>query len=193
MIDVTLRLEGRSLHLVRRAGDGDFCQNHAAHRPIVPEPFVRAEIAHAARGSASALAELRALVQAEGLLSGSGRLTDSDVLQQVAWLLETGRLLLLECVHVWRELPDAPRAPLPRGASRPRPVDTETEKTWIAIEVLDDRGKPVAGERYRVKVPGGTYEEGNLDEKGRAKITNIDSGMCDVSFLDVDGREWKPA
>ena len=83
------------------------------------------------------------------------------------------------------EKPAPPPAPPP-----PRPTKT---KTWIEIELVDDKGKPVVGERYRIVLPDGSQEEDRLDGNGRARLNNLDPGECQISFPDIDGREWEPA
>jgi hypothetical protein len=191
MFDVTLRLPGRNLHIVRRPSDCDFCHNHAAHTAVDPRPSVQPEIERAVRGDPSVFARLRDLVAMHIPLPSAHRVIDAETLKYIGWLLQTERLLVVECIEVRRELPDLPRATLkalPRGV----PVPLEDEKTWVEIELLC-AGKPVPHERYRVKVPGGKIEEGALDAKGRARIVNLDDGMCDISFPDIDGREWAKA
>jgi hypothetical protein len=63
----------------------------------------------------------------------------------------------------------------------------------LAIELIDDAGNPVPNENYIVVVPEGVKKTGRLDAKGRAYIGDIDPGSCDISFPDIDGREWHPA
>ncbi len=51
------------------------------------------------------------------------------------------------------------------------PVDEEEKekKSWIEIELVDEEGNPVPGEKYKVILPDGqTVAEGTLDEKGFA-------------------------
>ena len=189
MLDVTLRLSGRTLHIVRQLADCEFCENHAAHTSVAMRPFVQAEIERAFQDPAMR-PRLRDLVSADMPPPSAHRSLEAEMLNHVRWLLRTQRLLVVECIEVRRELPDLPRATLkalPRGV----PVPLEDIKTWVEIELLDDAGKPVANERYTVKIPEGVIMSGTLDAKGRAKITNIDSGMCDISFPEIDGREWK--
>lgn len=62
--------------------------------------------------------------------------------------------------------------------------------SWIEIELLDALGNPVAGETYRVKLSNGTVAEGTLDEKGFARLDPIESGNCEVTFPNMDGRSW---
>jgi type VI secretion system secreted protein VgrG len=71
--------------------------------------------------------------------------------------------------------------------------EDEKKKSWIEIELVDDKGKPVPGEKYRVTLPdGSTLAEGTLDEKGLARVDGIDPGNCQVTFPNLDKNTWKP-
>lgn len=70
------------------------------------------------------------------------------------------------------------------------PKESDSEKTWIEIKLVDEQGDPVPGERYEVKVPDGSVATGTLDEKGYAKINGIDPGSCDISFPNLDKSAW---
>ena len=75
----------------------------------------------------------------------------------------------------------------------PNSEENKEKKNWIEIELVDDNGKPVPGEKYRVTLPDGTtMDEGALDEKGRARIDGIDPGNCKVTFPNLDKDAWKP-
>jgi type VI secretion system secreted protein VgrG len=63
---------------------------------------------------------------------------------------------------------------------------------WIAIELVDELGKHVPYEDFRITLPDGTVLEDSLDKHGRAKITGIDVGTCKVSFPNRDREYWKP-
>jgi type VI secretion system secreted protein VgrG len=66
--------------------------------------------------------------------------------------------------------------------------------TWIEIELLDDKGKPVPGEAYQVTLPDGeTVAGGTLNDKGFARVEGIDPGTCSVTFPDLDKDAWKRA
>lgn len=75
----------------------------------------------------------------------------------------------------------------------PRPNTPAKRTTWIEIELVNPQGKPVAGERFRIEVPDGTFQEGKLDTQGRARIDGIDPGECQVTFPDIDAKEWTAA
>jgi hypothetical protein len=52
----------------------------------------------------------------------------------------------------------------------------------------------VPGEPYRVTLPDGTtVADGTLDEKGYARVENIDPGTCKVTFPNRDKSAWKHA
>lgn len=68
------------------------------------------------------------------------------------------------------------------------------KKSWIEIELLDKKGKPVPGEPYRVVLPDGeTAAEGTLNEKGFARVDGIEPGTCKVIFPERDKNDWKKA
>jgi hypothetical protein len=83
----------------------------------------------------------------------------------------------------------APTAPVTRTARKPA---REPEKTWIAIELLDHKGQPVANEPYEIRLPDGTFRRGTLDARGSARIDGIDPGTCEVSFTRFDRADWGP-
>lgn len=73
-------------------------------------------------------------------------------------------------------------------------IPVSPEKThWIAIELVDELGKHVPYEDYRITLPDGTPIEDCLDKHGRAKITGIDAGTCKISFPRLDKEIWGPA
>jgi hypothetical protein len=67
---------------------------------------------------------------------------------------------------------------------------TPEKKHWIQIELVDEHGKPLPGEDYRITLPDGSIVEGTLDSRGRERINGIDSGNCKVSFPDLDEDVW---
>ncbi len=91
--------------------------------------------------------------------------------------------------------PSPAGSPVQSCGSAPNPAsDTSVspdKKHWIAIELVDENGKRVPYEDYRITLPDGTPFEGSLDDKGRARITGIDSGNCKVSFPKRDAKDWK--
>ncbi len=195
MLSTTIHVAGRRIHIVRQMSDCDDCDNHGAHARLELRSFLQDEINGGVHGNASALADFRDLASTFGLLRDVYRVIDSEVLEHVGWLLNTGRLMAVECRVPVQARPmvsqDAPpKPPGSRPRLRPTVVDPPV-KTWVAIELLDDAGQPVANEKYVVTVPEGVVKSGTLDATGRARITDIDPGMCKISFPELDRREWK--
>jgi hypothetical protein len=103
----------------------------------------------------------------------------------------------------WRH-PFAERSRLRRGlalpAAKPGPEQAAADEAapatavdWIEIALVDRRGEPVAGEAYRVLLPDGAVREGRLDADGRARLTDIEPGACEVTFPNLDAAEWRRA
>jgi type VI secretion system secreted protein VgrG len=75
----------------------------------------------------------------------------------------------------------------------PNSPDNQDKKHWIEIKLVDEDGKPVPGEPYQITLPdGSTIADGTLDEKGFARVDNIDPGTCKVTFPNLDEDAWKP-
>jgi type VI secretion system secreted protein VgrG len=70
--------------------------------------------------------------------------------------------------------------------------EKEKKKSWIAIKMLDEEGKPVPGEKYRVKLPDGSVQEGTLGADGTARVEGFEPGSCEVTFSELDEGSWKP-
>ena len=89
---------------------------------------------------------------------------------------------------------DAPPVtpPIQPRVARSTPAQVRT-KTWIEIELVDEDGVPVAREPYTLNLPDGDIRSGTLDSRGRARVEDIDPGTCEVSFPEIDRREWRAA
>jgi type VI secretion system secreted protein VgrG len=83
--------------------------------------------------------------------------------------------------------------PQPEAVPAPAGPSTQEQKTFVGIQLVDKQGNPVPGARYRIVLPDGKRVEGVLDSEGKARVDGIDPGTCQVSFPDIDGREWGPA
>jgi type VI secretion system secreted protein VgrG len=74
----------------------------------------------------------------------------------------------------------------------PKAPENKNKKSWIEIELKDEDGNPVPGERYRITLPDGSVYEGTLDEKGLARVDHIDPGTCQITFPELDEDVWEP-
>lgn len=73
----------------------------------------------------------------------------------------------------------------------PAAQENKDKTHWIEVELKDEDGKPVPGERFRVTLPDGSEYEGTLDEKGVGRLDHIDPGSCKVTFPNLDQDAWK--
>jgi len=98
-----------------------------------------------------------------------------------------------------RQRHEAPGAPpsKPPPSKRPKSVPPPPKRkslpktdTFIALRIVDQEGNPMAGEFYRVTVPGGAMRTGHVDKDGFVLIDDIEAGTCEVELPQVDGREW---
>jgi len=70
------------------------------------------------------------------------------------------------------------------------PIDPPEETTWIDIQLNDEEGNPVPGEKYRVTDSTGEVHEGSLDAKGYARVI-VPPGDNEVTFPDLDESAWE--
>jgi type VI secretion system secreted protein VgrG len=78
-------------------------------------------------------------------------------------------------------------------AFTPAAADAEKKPSFIEIELVDEKGKPVPGEPYKLTLPDGSTTEGTLDEKGFVRIDGMEPGDCKVTFPRLDREAWKKA
>jgi hypothetical protein len=65
------------------------------------------------------------------------------------------------------------------------------QATWIEVRLVDDDNQPVPHERYRIRLPDSSVMEGTLDGEGKMRVEGILAGQCQVSFPDIDGKDWR--
>jgi type VI secretion system secreted protein VgrG len=75
----------------------------------------------------------------------------------------------------------------------PNSPENQDKKHWIEIQLFDEDNNPVPGEAYKITLPDGTtIADGTLDDKGFARVDNIDPGTCQVTFPNLDKDSWEP-
>lgn len=65
-------------------------------------------------------------------------------------------------------------------------------KTWIEFRLVDSDNQPVAGEKYKVRLPDSSLREGTLDSEGKVRFDNIIPGQASICFPDQDEKSWNP-
>jgi hypothetical protein len=66
-------------------------------------------------------------------------------------------------------------------------------KTWIEIVLVDESGRPMPGEEYKLQLTDGSVRGGKLGQGGSVRVQGIDPGTCRVSFPELDAKVWWPA
>ena len=110
-----------------------------------------------------------------------------DKIEVLAARLLRGDVLIVRMRQPARLLDGAPEitnlSDLVGDTEDTRPRDTES---WIAIHVVDQRGRPLPFFRARVQDPSGTMHSTPLDPGARGRVSKIPSdGSCSV-VLEVD-------
>jgi len=125
------------------------------------------------------------------------RLNDQMVLEQVAWLLVSGRIKIAAA-------PLPPEIPSTGGTAPPAEEEEEEEEEevasiaevapepdWITFRVVEDgSGKPVSGVTLKVKLPSGEVWDFTTDGDGKIEIKDVPSGTCTIlKMSDADALE----
>jgi hypothetical protein len=110
--------------------------------------------------------------------------------------------------QVWTEVEEAFQTERLALVQLPRPVFIPSEKeeiedsdwedkseptSWVGIQLEDEDGEPVSGQRVRIKMADGTFREAVSDDKGRIRLDGIPEGNCQVEFVGIDASDWKAA
>ncbi len=64
--------------------------------------------------------------------------------------------------------------------------DSDKKKSWIELKLEDEKGQPVAGEPYEIKLPDGSVASGTTDAQGVARVEGFDPGQCEVTWPNLD-------
>jgi len=142
---------------------------------------------------------------------GSGTAwSDQELVEQLARRMVQEGLLVVSCADSWlssiqgtfqaaaggaRPQQQPPRTtPLQdeEAAKQGKPPPRPEQKHWLEIELLDDEGKPIAGELYFVELPDGSKLSGRTDSQGCARVEDVDPGTAKVSFPDLDKTMYEP-
>jgi len=66
----------------------------------------------------------------------------------------------------------------------------EKKTVWVELELTDSQGKVLAGEPYEIWLGKDKLTSGTTDEKGHARLENIDPGTVDIVFPRIDKTRW---
>ena len=154
---------------------------------------------------ADGLPELRRLLGMHAVGAGTMRLSDQEVMDRVAGLLNSGQLVLASSGEDMFQA-----APAGAGMERERrdaeedeqaadlswnsaladigaPGGTQAAQHWLGIEVVDDAtGEPLAGIPFKLRMPDGRVQELSSDADGRIHVKQLPAGHFDIQAMTDD-------
>lgn len=87
----------------------------------------------------------------------------------------------------------APAGNPPPGEQPPPGEEPPIDEHTLVIEAVLPDGKPAAFRRYAVTAADGAQRTGILDGDGRVRLDGLAAGDAELSFPDLDGRDWDKA
>jgi hypothetical protein len=132
-------------------------------------------------------------------LWGDGELFRQDLHRACELLEEEFRCGTVVVVRRAMRVAPSGGAATPAPAANQKPADQPSESgssqrrkklTWVAVRLVDANNVPVANERYHIVLADGTAHDGELNGSGEAWLEDIEPGNCQISFPNLDAREW---
>jgi len=120
------------------------------------------------------------------LLSASDGTPEDKILSEMALFLAGGKYRLLRT-----SLPVSRPGEEREAESQTGKSEASKKTSWIEINLKYPDGTPVPHEKYSLKLPDGSTQEGVLDAYGHVEYYNINAGTCQVSFPDRDSDSWE--
>lgn len=154
---------------------------HADHL-LVPARHVR----HVS-DPAVARALARRMLESPGTPGLLGRAHAAPSEDELVRALLDGELVVVELEAAPRML-DAPRVEsltslLGPLDGVPEPVPPASVRSWVAVRVVDSRGRPLPQFAVRVDDPGGKRHDRRLDDGGHARVDGLtEDGSCVVTL-----------
>ena len=117
------------------------------------------------------------------------RLSDHQVLEQLAWRLASGQFMIVELpleMPVWGYI--EPEDEEEEAAAEAVVPATEH---WIKLQIVDDdTNEPVEGVPLKIKLPTGEVKEFKSDKNGTVEVKGVPEGTWDIEeMLDSDALE----
>lgn len=146
---------------------------------------------------------LEALRDVLGDLSGTTifeRLDDDELLDHLAALLVSGTVRVARAPGVAFGTSAPEEAFLGEDDEYEESIDEKGlpvrrrkrhDRSWIEIQLVDEKNNPVEGERYEITLPGGGMRSGSTDREGLARHILDERGMCKICFPDLDRMVWE--
>ena len=133
---------------------------------------------------------IRRIFSGNSLNGGFFRLSDHQVLEQLAWRLASGQFRILELpleMPAWS--PVEPEVEEEEAA--PAAAAVPEADHWIKLQIVDDdTNEPIEGVPLKIKLPTGEVKEFKSDKDGTIEVKGVPEGTWDIEeMLDSDALE----
>ncbi|MCC6527984.1 MAG: carboxypeptidase regulatory-like domain-containing protein [Polyangiaceae bacterium] len=127
-----------------------------------------------------------ALRHVDGARRSSAPAARRDQVARLRAAIENGRLVAYR-------LPVAHPVFAPEAEPAPEtPFEPKKRRSWIEIVLIDENDAPVPNAACEVTPPNGSPDLYTTDANGRIRLEDIDPGVCNISFVELDKEAWSP-
>ncbi len=133
---------------------------------------------------------IRRILSGYSLNGGATRLSDHQVLEQLAWRLVSGQFRILELpldMPAWGYV----EPEVEEEEAAPAAAAVPEAEHWIKLQIVDDdTNEPVEGVPLKIKLPTGEVKEFKSDKDGTVEVKGVPEGTWDIEeMLDSDALE----
>jgi hypothetical protein len=112
-------------------------------------------------------------------------LSDAELAERLVELVERGRLIVEAEPYVPMSSEALEYAEVEHAIEPPTRI-IEDDTHWVEVELVDESGEPVAGERCRITLPDGRVQLERTNADGLIRIDRTIAGSCTFCFIDLD-------
>lgn len=160
----------------------------------VPSHLVLWELQHGLRSEPRRLWELQEMLGGDlpsGWTQAQHRQEEQRVLGRLTAALRLGALLVFRLPRPAQAYGASRPRPDPAGVTPPDQAQPGAPASWVEVRMVGEDDEPLAGQGYRLLLPGLRLQEGRLDAEGRVRVDGLPEGSCTVSFPGLDSEAWE--
>jgi hypothetical protein len=116
---------------------------------------------------------------------------DAELAERIAAQIERGWLRVEAEPYVPMSSESVVIAAVSRREAAPL-AEQDDDSHWIEVELVDESGAPVVGERCRIALPDGTERFEKTNRDGLIRVDRTVAGQCTISFPDLDAGAIAP-
>lgn len=138
-------------------------------------------------GDHSNMMTLRSILGGGLFNADFSRLSDHDVLDQLAWRLVSGQIritVLPVTTYTWAYEKVAEEEEIVEQtlAVSPKSPPKSPETAWVKFQIVDDAtGEPISGVNLKIKLPDGSQKDVTTRADGTIEFNGIEPGDCEAT------------